>query len=69
MPTEPFPLKTTKWVTVQFNYHVELREDLHYYSVPHYLYAKHPKRKVKMVFDDRIVAIYYDNIRGSRYYN
>jgi len=60
LPPERFPLKTTKWVTVQFNYHVELREDLHYYSVPYYLYTKHPKTKVKMVYDDRVVAIYYD---------
>jgi len=50
-------------VTVQFNYHVELREDYHYYSVPHYLYAKETKTIVKMVFDERVVAIYYDNVR------
>ncbi len=37
LPRERFPMKTSKWLTVQFNYHVELREDLHYYSVPHYL--------------------------------
>ena len=67
LPPERFPLKTTKWVTVQFNYHVELREDLHYYSVPHYLYKKHPKTKVKMVYDDRVVAIYYDNIRIAQH--
>ena len=63
LPAERYPMKETKWVTVQFNYHVELREDLHYYSVPHYLYKKEPKTKVKMVFEERIVAIYYDNIR------
>jgi hypothetical protein len=67
LPPERFPLKTIKWVTVQFNYHVELREDLHYYSVPHYLYSKEPKRKVKMVYDDRVVAIYYDNIRIAQH--
>ena len=63
LPAERYPMKETKWVTVQFNYHVELREDLHYYSVPHYLYKKTPKTKVKMVYDDRIVALYYDNVR------
>jgi len=63
LPAERFAMKTTKWVTVQFNYHVELREDLHYYSVPHYLFKKEPKTKVKMVFDERIVALYYDNVR------
>ena len=67
LPAERYPMKETKWVTVQFNYHVELREDLHYYSVPHYLYKKAPKTKVKMVFDERIVAIYYDNIRIAQH--
>ncbi len=60
-------MKRTKWVTVQFNYHVELKEDLHYYSVPHYLYRKEPKTKVKMVYDDRIVALYYDNMRIAQH--
>jgi len=67
LPGERFAMKTTKWVSVQFNYHVELREDLHYYSVPYYLYRKEPKTKVKLVFDDRIVAIYYDNVRIVQY--
>jgi transposase len=67
LPAERFPMKTIKWVTVQFNYHVELREDLHYYSVPHYLYTKEPKTKVKMVYDDRVVAIYYDHIRIAQH--
>ena len=63
LPREPFPMKTTVWATVQFNYHAELREDHHYYSVPYLLYRKEPKRQVKMVYDERIVAIYYDNVR------
>jgi transposase len=67
LPSERYPMKETKWMTVQFNYHVELREDLHYYSVPHYLYTKEPKRKVKMIYDERIVAIYYDNIRIAQH--
>jgi hypothetical protein len=46
---------------------VELREDRHYYSVPHYLYRKEPKTKVKMVYDDRVVTIYYDNIRIAQH--
>ena len=47
LPSERYPMKETRWVTVQFNYHVELREDLHYYSFPHYLCKKEPKTKVK----------------------
>ena len=67
LPTERFPEKTSRWVTVGFNYHVELREDLHYYSVPYYLYKKKPKTKVKMVFDERTVALYYDNVRIAQH--
>jgi hypothetical protein len=46
---------------------VELREDLHYYSVPYYLWHNDPKTKVKMVYDERIVAIYYDNLRVAQH--
>ena len=67
LPRERFPMKTTLLVTVQFNYHVELRDDYHYYSVPNYLYTKEPKTKVKMVFDERVVAIYYDNVRIAQH--
>jgi len=67
LPPERFAMKTTKWATVQLNYHIELREDLHYYSVPYYLYKKEPKTKVKVVFDDRIVSIYYDNVRIAQH--
>ena len=67
LPACRYPMKSTKWVTVPYNYHVELREDLHYYSVPYYLYTIKPKTKVKMVFDDRIVALYYDNVRIAQH--
>jgi len=63
LPKERYPMKDTKWGTVGFNYHVELREDRHYYSVPYYLRKRGHKTKVKMVYDERVVAIYYDNIR------
>ena len=67
LPRDPFPLKTTVYRTVAFHYHVELRDDLHYYSVPYYLYSKEPKRKVKVVYDERIVSIYHDNIRIAQH--
>lgn len=68
LPVENFPLKDTQLATVQFNYHVELREDRHYYSVPHYLRKREePKTKAKLVYDDRVVAIYYDNQRIAQY--
>ncbi len=44
---------------VQFNYHVELREDRHYYSAPYQLSGK----KVQMFYTAKTVEIYHDNIR------
>ena len=67
LPKQRYPMKDTKWATVGFNYHVELREDRHYYSVPYYLRKRGHKTKVKMVYDERIVAIYYDNVRVAQH--
>jgi transposase len=68
LPAAGFPLKETRIATVQFNYHVELTEDRHYYSVPHYLRKREePKTKVKLVYDERVVAIYYDNQRVAQH--
>jgi len=59
LPVERYSLKQCKDLTVQINYHVELREDMHYYSVPWQFRGK----RVRVIYDDRNVAIYYDNIR------
>jgi len=59
LPKERYAIKQSKELTVQFNYHIELREDRHYYSVPWQLKGK----RVRAVYDDRNVAIYYDNVR------
>lgn len=60
LPTTRYPLKYIQNNTlVEFNYHVKLKEDSHYYSVPSDLKGK----RVKIIYDDRSVAIYYDNIR------
>jgi transposase len=63
LPAEKYPLKHIKEVTVGINYHVELREDRHYYSVPYYLRKRSPKTVVKMIWDERTVSIYYQNVR------
>jgi transposase len=52
---------------VGINYHVELREDRHYYSVPYTLRRRDPPTRVKLVYDDRVVAIYYDNVRVAQH--
>ncbi len=60
LPISPYPLKYTQPNTlVQFNYHVELKADRHYYSVPYSLRGK----RVKLIYDERNVSIFHDNIR------
>ena len=63
LPKERYAIKQSKELTVQFNYHIELREDRHHYSVPWQLKGK----RVRVVYDDRNVAIYYDNVRIIQY--
>jgi transposase len=63
LPKERYAIKQSKELTVQFNYHVELREDRHYYSVPWQLKGK----RVRVVYDDRNVVIYCDNVRIIQY--
>jgi transposase len=60
LPVNPYPIKYIQDNTlVGFNYHIELKEDTHYYSVPHLL----KRQRVKVIYDDRNVAIYHENIR------
>lgn len=64
LPAERYPLKYFQDNTlVAFNYHVYLKEDKHYYSVPYLLKGK----RVRVIYDDRIVTIYYDNTRVYQY--
>jgi hypothetical protein len=46
-------------LTVQRNYHVQLTEDHLYYSVPYNYVGK----KVKVLYDSRVVEVYCDNTR------
>jgi len=60
LPVHLYPIKYTQSNTlVQFNYHVELKEDRHYYSVPYRL----RRERVKVFYDERTVSIFHDNIR------
>jgi transposase len=59
LPCQPFAPKKVATLTVQRNYHIQLREDFLYYSVP-YLYVG---KKVKILYDNRSVEVYYDNSR------
>ena len=60
LPVAPYPLKSIQDnALVQFNYHVELKEDHHYYSVPNSLKGQ----RVKLIYDEKHVSIYHDHIR------
>jgi transposase len=69
LPVERYPIKSTQLATIRYHYHVELTEDRHYYSVPYYLRVESGKKKtqVKIVYDERVVAIYYDNVRIAQH--
>lgn len=54
LPSAPFTPKKSVVATVQRNYHVQLTEDHHYYSVP-YRYAG---KKVKVLYDSKVVEVY-----------
>ena len=59
LPVERYELKRYQVSRVEFTYHVYLKEDKHYYSVP-YTYAG---KTVKTIYTGRVVEIYKDNVR------
>ncbi len=59
LPVRKYEYKDFQNPRVQFNYHVELKEDRHYYSVPYQLKGE----KVQMFYTAGAVEIYHDNIR------
>lgn len=59
LPAAPFSPKKVVTLTVQRNYHVQLSEDHRYYSVPYRFVGK----KVKVLYDDRVVEVYFENSR------
>jgi len=59
LPVSRYEFKTIQSLQVQYNYHVYLKEDIHYYSVP-YIYFK---QQVTMIYTNTIVEIYCKNER------
>lgn len=59
LPNEKYEIKTFQSVKVQFNYHVYLKEDMHYYSVP-YRFAYRP---IELFYTGSAVEIYENNVR------
>jgi transposase/biotin operon repressor len=59
LPVDRYELKQFKSLTVQFNYHIYLSDDIHYYSVPY----RYKGRKVDVFFTERAVEVYSGNVR------
>jgi hypothetical protein len=59
LPGEVFFLKRSVVATVQRNYHIQLTEDHHYYSVP-YRYAG---KKVRVLYDHKTLEVYLEQER------
>ena len=63
LPSESYPMKSFESHKVAPNYHIILSEDKHYYSVPWQLKGE----RVKVIFDERNVAVYHDNVRVAQH--
>lgn len=59
LPKERYEIRCYQVSKVEFNHHIYLREDKHYYSVPY----QYTGQKVKTLYTDRMVEIYRDNVR------
>ena len=59
LPVARYELKRYQVSKIEFNHHVYLREDKHYYSVPY----QYTGIKVKTIYTNRVVEIFKDNVR------
>ncbi|MCF6185204.1 MAG: IS21 family transposase, partial [Bacteroidales bacterium] len=59
LSSERFEIKYYKYATVMKNCHIQVREDKHYYSVPHRYIGK----KVKLMYSASNVSVFYKHER------
>lgn len=59
LPSDNYELKTFNKCKVQYNHHVYLKEDKHYYSVPFHLTGK----KVMITYTNRNIEVFFNNNR------
>jgi len=59
LPQQRYELKEFRHLKVPYNYHIELREDNHYYSVP----WQYKGKQVTVIYTSSVVEIYHKNIR------
>jgi len=59
LPARRYEIRRSRTLKVQVNYHVEIREDGRYYSVP----WRYAGKRVTVTCTERTVEIYHDNVR------
>ncbi|WP_132435695.1 IS21 family transposase [Natronoflexus pectinivorans] len=59
LPISMYDVRHFAIVTVQYHYHIYLKEDRHYYSVPFQLTGK----RVQISYNSRVVEVTYNNLR------
>jgi transposase len=59
LPSERYEIRGFKKIKAQFNYHVYLSDDMHYYSVPHQ-YRGH---QVKLIYTQSVIEIFHKHKR------
>ncbi len=59
LPAERYEIKHYQVSKVEFNHHIYLKEDKHYYSVPY----QYTGKKVKTIYTSRLIEIFKDNVR------
>jgi len=59
LPLERYSFKKFAQATIQINYHIYLKEDNHYYSVPYHYRGK----KADLIYTDRVVEVFFENTR------
>ena len=59
LPKEKYVMRRFKRLKAQFNYHVYLNDDKHYYSVPY----RYRGKQIVVIYTDMIVELFYKNRR------
>lgn len=59
LPQELYVIRRFKSLKAQFNYHVYLKEDDHYYSVP----FRYRGKQITVILSDRVIELFYQNRR------
>ena len=59
LPTERYVFRNHCRLTVPKSYHIYLKDDQHYYSVPYHLRGC----KVEIIYSNRVLEVYHNNMR------